>query len=51
MKKLEKMTALLSESSLDSTMGRVAYISQQMDRLGNKKPNLNLDEYKLAKVG
>lgn len=45
------MTELLAESSLDSVMGRVAYISQQMDRLGNKKPDLGLDEYKLAKVG
>jgi len=49
-KKLKNTTELLSEGSLDSLFGRVSYVNQQLDRLGNKKAQVTLEGTKLNKV-
>jgi len=49
-KKLKNTTELLSENSLDSLFGRISYVNQQLDRLGNKKAQVSLEGSKLSKV-
>ncbi len=48
--KLKNTTELLSEGSLDSLFGRISYVNQQLDRLGNKKAQVTLEGTKLNKV-
>jgi len=48
--KLKNTTELLSENSLDSLFGRISYVNQQLDRLGNKKAQVSLEGGKLSKI-
>ena len=50
LERLKKTADLLLEPSLESVLSKISHASQQIDKLGQKKENANLDDDKLEKV-